>query len=150
MDSNFWHEKFKPILSSLGKSFLWTCLTTFFGLFQIFIIILISSISTFTLPSEKIFSSCIFLFFSSSLVSSMCFDYYLGEVSINSKIIVMFLYFIAPVVIFLCCAIIFTYVFLNENSTKYEALKNIQLTFLVCVFLHAWVCKTHLYFSERR
>ena len=99
-------------LCSLGKSFLWSILTLFFGLFPVWIILLMRlALTGEQTPCNALFMDGALLFFSTAIVWSLTIDYHISEKHFNSttnKSITDLLFIIFPTTIFVICLWLFT------------------------------------------
>jgi len=145
-------ELLGEISKAFGKGLLWTFLTVIFGLLQLWFVIANDFVITnFNLNVSKIITDGTLLFFTSAVVSAICTDYYLGKNSELNKIASLFIYFIYPILVMVCCIWLFSLNFSSYNeSLDVEKIANIQISIIVMTILYAIVTKAIMYFQEDR
>jgi hypothetical protein len=126
---------------SFIKSISWLGLTLFFGLLQVWLILLDSSLTDKTFPFDKFIQEGFLLFFATAIVSSVTIDYLLlKKVSHwNSFDAIMFIVF--PFIIILLCVALFYISYHQPSEIKLKLLYSIERNILIATLIYGVIVK---------
>jgi len=139
-------------LTAIWKSFFWFVLTLFFGLLQIWLILLINNfILTTELFFEKFIIDGALLFFSIAIVSSLTIDYHVFSRGIfNWKDFSVFMFFLFPIAIVAFCVILFIVCYLTPEQIDFESVFHAEIVIVTITFFYTIVVKSFAFYKDQR
>lgn len=139
----------KPFFVSVFKGVAWVIVTSFFGLLQFGVTLLLSQIfSNITIEVNVLLKDGVALFFAVSLSSAVLVDYlFSGR---NDRIGLVFLFLAMPFLIIFLSGSVYAALSVTENDEliSFTELQSIQLIVLFLSLLYALVLKSVLLFGE--
>jgi len=133
----------------IGKSFLWSILTAFFGLLQVWLIFWTSFlVIAVTFRIEELFMGGALLFFSTAIVSSLTVDYHLSTKSIP-KLIAGFMFTFFPTFILISCVSLFTASYGKRlDEVNFVFIQDAEYAILFVTGIYAFVTKMITFYLD--
>jgi hypothetical protein len=128
-------------LISFTKSISWLGLTLFFGLLQIWLIWLDSSLTGKPFPWNKFIQDGSLLFFATAIVSSVTIDYLLLKKVSHWGSFDVFMFVIFPSAIILLCVALFYISYLQPSEINNKLLYPIEQSILIVTLIYGAIVK---------
>jgi len=138
---------------SLGKSLLWSILTSFFGLFQVWIILLMGlALKGEKIPCDALTMGGALLFFSTAIVWSLTIDYHLSLKTFNSNISQLtanIIFSVFPTIMFGVCLWLFTVCYGRiPDEIHSDFISSIEQAVFSMTIVYAFIIKTFDFYKE--
>jgi len=138
------------MITSMGKSLIWTLLIILFGLSQLWILIGNSYLLTnFSIIYNQILLDGVLLFFSSTLVASISIDYFISETKISSKAVSGLVFVLFPCIIIIVCIWLFTMCFERSlTDIEEDFARNVEMAVVSMTIVFTFFAKVLLFHSN--
>ncbi len=133
----------------IGKSFLWTLCTGFFGLLQlIFVIVTYLLTQDGVFPLDKVLLDGSLLFFCTAVVAAITTDFHLGGYKLG-KIRAFLLYTLVPLIIlFVAIGVFSNSLSIHESQLDKDNFLTFQVALIVTTVAYSFCSKSMMFFID--
>lgn len=144
----------KENLVILGKSLIWTFLTTLFGLLQAWLVLATTWIliddKSFDQQFEQLILDGALLFFATAIVSSLTIDHHLSQRIPHSDAKTSFLFVLFPVIIVIICVWLFSICYgKTVAEVSFEYVQNVEYGVFTAALIYGFIVKLFAFKQNR-